>query len=345
MDNMNIMKEFIPFVSVIIPFYNVGEYARLCMESLIGQSYEQCEFICVNDGSTDNTPAILEEYSDDKRVRILHKQNGGLSSARNYGLDNATGDFVTFIDGDDYVYPNYIRCLVEATEGDKDRVVISPLKIIKYTDRLNIKEGWADQINYYVLDKKSTLEKMLYDELSVSACGKLVPRKAYDDIRFPLGKVSEEVATIGNLIKKHETYTVVEQPIYGYVMRESSIGHKKELRYKEIQDRMDAMSLFENKIKELFDINNDRNLCMALQYRWGLRLVDMATMYEKVTDDKAAVEKQKREVKVWFQMNIKKLIRNKKAPLVQRLRMLIYAMTPSFYCRLYSFYQKMKYNV
>lgn len=338
-------KDYNPFVSVIIPFYNVGKYARLCMESLLNQEYSNCEYICVNDGSTDDTPEILKEYEHDNRVKIFHKSNGGLSSARNYGIDVARGDYITFIDGDDYVHPQYVRSLVEATEGCYDRVVISPLRIVKYTESLDIKEGWSDSVSHYLLNKESTLEKILYDELSVSACAKLVPRTAYEDIRFPIGMVSEEVAVIGKLISKYDHYSVINQPLYGYVMRGNSIGRKKTFSYKEIQDRIDAMKSFEAIIKEEFDIDSNNTIKQALCYRWGRRLVDMATMYDRVTDDREAVEKTKIEITKWLRRNIGTILGNKRASAAQRLRILVCAISPKLYCFLISCYGKLKYGL
>lgn len=338
-------KDYNPFVSVIIPFYNVGKYARLCMESLLNQEYSNCEYICVNDGSTDNTPEILMEYEHDRRVKILHKSNGGASSARNYGLDVARGDYITFIDADDYVHPKYLRSLVDATEEHDDRFVISPLQIVKYTESLDIKEGWSESVSHYLLNKESTLEKILYDELSVSPCAKLVPRSAYEDIRFPVGMVSEDVAVIGKLISKFDNYSIIEQPLYSYVMRGNSVGHKKKLSFKEIQDRIETLKIFEKIIKEEFDLDSNDKINQALIYRWGRRLVDLATMYDKVTDDKESVKKTKTEVTRWLRSNIGKIISNKRASIKQRLRILVCAISPKLYCFLISCYQNLKYGV
>lgn len=334
-----------PSISVIIPFYNLGDYARPCMESLLLQEYSNCEYICVDDGSTDNTLEILKEFSADDRVKIYHKENGGLSDARNYGLDKAAGDYITFIDGDDYVHPQYLLQLAAGTDMQKERIVISPLRLIKYKEPMDIKEGWANVIQHSVIDKKTAFEKILYDELSASACGKLVPREAYCDIRFPKGKVSEEVAIIGKLIRKYEQFSVTDKPLYGYVMRTGSIGHKKKVPYREIRDRIDALKLFEGVVREEFDIDNDSVIKNALQYRWGLRLVDMALLYERVDDDKEAVIDLKKKIKKWLDNNIKEIMRNKRASFAQRMRIWLYTYSPGMYILLFSLYKRIKHNV
>lgn len=345
MKDNNLNTADMPLVSIIIPFYNVGKYARGCMESLLLQDYTKCEFICVDDGSTDDTLSILNEYSKDERVKIVHKENGGLSDARNYGLSLASGDYISIIDGDDFIHPQYITNLVKATEGQLDRIVISPLRVVKYTETLDIKAGWSNEVTYYTLNKHDVSEKILYNELSVSACAKLVPRKAYDTIKFPVGKVSEEVATIGLLIRMFDSFSVVNQPMYGYVMRSGSIGHKKTVPYKDIQDRIDAMKSLESVLKKEFDFKKDKSLASAMKYRWGLRFVDIATMYDNVEDDKESASKMKKYATSWLRKNIKTIFKNSRAPFKQRVRIWLFTYFPGIYLMLYSLHQKLKYNV
>lgn len=105
-------------VSVIIPIYNVGTYLRDCLESVINQTYNNMEIICIDDGSTDDSGKICDEYAKkDSRIRVIHKENGGVSSARNTGLKASTGDYVTFIDSDDYVEPDYIQMLYQGMDN------------------------------------------------------------------------------------------------------------------------------------------------------------------------------------------------------------------------------------
>ena len=119
-----------PLISVIVPVYNVEKYLARCLDSILGQTYENLEVICVNDGSPDNSFAILHEYAaKDARIKIVEKQNGGLSSARNAGMVCATGDFIAFVDSDDTIAPNcYETCIKHATD-DVDVVAFSYTKI------------------------------------------------------------------------------------------------------------------------------------------------------------------------------------------------------------------------
>ena len=336
---------FNPMISVVIAFYNVEKYADYCMKSLILQDYDNCEFICVDDGSTDNTLNVLNKYSQDNRVKVYHKENGGLSDARNYGISRAIGQYVSIIDGDDYVHPHYLRWLANATNAQNDVVVISPLKVIKDNEVMNIEENWDEKLTYHFLDKVTVTKKILYDELSVSACAKLVPIEAYETIKFPLGKVSEEVATIGALLKMYEHYSIIDQPLYAYVMRSGSIGHVKEVHYKDISDRIESMNIFQKSIEEMFDVDKNNELKKAIQYRWGWRYVDMALMYDLVSDDKSEMIKTKKTITSWLHNNAFQILTNTDAPLLQRFRIMLYSISPRLYAVLYSTYKKIKYNL
>ena len=106
-----------PLVSIIVPVYNVKPYLNRCVDSLLGQSYQNMELLLVDDGSTDGSEALCDEYAaQDVRVRVLHKKNGGLSDARNAGVDAAKGEYLSFVDGDDWVSPYYIENLYRALE-------------------------------------------------------------------------------------------------------------------------------------------------------------------------------------------------------------------------------------
>lgn len=111
------MREYEPKISVIIPVYNVEKYIRQCLESVINQTYKNLEIIIVNDGTKDNSMKIVEEYLSDERIKIINKENGGLSSARNRGMEEATGEYIYFLDSDDWIELNTIEILVENSKG------------------------------------------------------------------------------------------------------------------------------------------------------------------------------------------------------------------------------------
>lgn len=120
-----------PKVSVIIPVYNAEKYLRKCLDSVLAQSFADFEVLLINDGSTDGSGKICDDYAQkDARVKVFHKENGGVSSARNLGLDNATGDWIVFVDSDDYVEKNYFEVINNNLSQEIDVLVFSYWKIV-----------------------------------------------------------------------------------------------------------------------------------------------------------------------------------------------------------------------
>lgn len=336
---------FDPLVSVIIPFYNIEKCVRYCLNSLLRQDYSNYEIICVDDGSSDATGKILDTYIGNDKIKIIHKKNGGLSEARNVGLENANGVYITFVDGDDFVHPEYISQMVKAIDKQSEAVVISLLRIVKYSDDMNIDKGWNKNITKKLVNKHDVLENMLYNKYSVSACGKLLHRQAYDKLRFPVGKVSEEVATIGQLLRNRNKFWVIEQPLYGYVTRDDSIGHKKEVPFRDIENRIEAFTIFEKELADEFDLRIDDDIRKAIEFGWALRYTNMAMLYEKVYDDVEGIKTVKSNVHKWLMHHIRSIISNSKAPVKQRVRFAIYTFFPHAYVILFKAYQKIKYGI
>lgn len=184
-------------VSVIIPVYNIEHFIERCINSVIHQTYKNLEIILVDDGSKDNSGKICDNYSEeDNRIKIVHKDNGGLSSARNAGLEISRGDFITFIDGDDWIDKDYISKCMERLLESKVDVLITPY-IREYADKSVPNELFSG--NYYVMDSELVTEKIfrrffgLYknelkdaskiDDLS-TAWGKVYKREFCKNVRF-----------------------------------------------------------------------------------------------------------------------------------------------------------------
>ena len=172
-------------VSVIIPIYNVEKYLAECIESVINQTFSDLEIILVNDGSTDNCREICENYKrKDNRIKLIHKSNGGPSSARNAGIDIAKGDYFTFIDSDDYIMPDMIEQLIYVSQStDAD---ISICCKSDYKDESD--KGINKDIE--ILTKEETLKCILTEKkILTSPCGKLYKRNLFNKVRYPDGKI------------------------------------------------------------------------------------------------------------------------------------------------------------
>ena len=165
-------------VSIVVPVYRVEEYLDECINSIINQTYNYIEIILVDDGSPDKCPEICDNYAkNDKRIKVIHKENGGLSDARNFGIPHATGEYIAFLDSDDYVEPNTYKTMYEkAVQENSDYVECD--FIWEYPDKSNI-----DTRDYY-FGKREMLEKV-----RVVAWNKLIKRDIIvnNNIKFPFG--------------------------------------------------------------------------------------------------------------------------------------------------------------
>ena len=186
-------------ISVIIPVYKVEEYINRCIDSVINQTYKNLEIILVDDGSPDGCPKICDEYAKkDSRIRVIHKQNGGLSDARNVGIDNANGKYITFIDSDDWIPIDSINILYKNLINTKSEISSGCLLEVFSDNRKNYSNN-----DYEVYSKIEGLKNLfLLHDISNSASGKIYDISLFDNIRYPVGKLYEDLGTTYKLFAK-----------------------------------------------------------------------------------------------------------------------------------------------
>lgn len=213
-------------ISVIVPIYKVEAYLKNCVDSILRQTYSELEIILVDDGSPDNCGQICDDYAEqDERVRVIHKKNGGLSDARNAGIDIAKGKYIAFIDSDDYVAEDYVEVLLQSILSEKADISICRLKA---TSILNEDSKRKENDSVAVYSSIEALEKMLYArEISTSACSKLFRIELFEKIRFPLGKYSEDLFTIYKTMLKANKIVSIGREAYFYYTRPGSITNEQ----------------------------------------------------------------------------------------------------------------------
>lgn len=201
-------------ISVIIPVYNVEKYLNKCVESVINQNYKNLEIILVDDGSPDNCPAICDELAlKDDRVKVIHKVNGGVSSARNAGIDNATGDYITFIDSDDYIDNNFSAVCEMLNDKHMEFVIVPMLSQIKVPQS----EIMLNDDNFYVLIKNNNLG-------IASSCSKFYKKELLLNNRFIEGiSVAEDKEFVIRLLTKCNKVNIINQPFYTYYTNSESV--------------------------------------------------------------------------------------------------------------------------
>lgn len=214
-DNLNNL------ISVIVPVFNVEKYLSECVYSILKQTYKDFELILVDDGSTDNSGKICDHFcGEDKRIRVLHKKNGGLSSARNAGIDMANGSYLAFIDSDDYVEKNFLECLYDKlVEETADISECSYKRLIKG------KLTYERLFKYDVLDNETAVRRLFAPPYQsfVVVWNKLYKKELFKKIRFPEGKLHEDELSSYKLIYESKKVAFVNKYLYIYRIRDDSI--------------------------------------------------------------------------------------------------------------------------
>lgn len=214
-------------ISVIVPIYNTEPYLNKCIDSIIGQTYQDLEIILVDDGSTDRSGEICNAYEKtDKRVRVIHKRNGGASSARNAGLEIAKGKYIGFVDSDDYIAADMYESLIICLDDDVDIVTcgcchVYPPDVRKPKRKILCAHT---KVKY---GTEQAIEELLKGNLfSYGVYEKLFRKELFDGVRFPLGRVSEDLPVIYALFKKCRNVVNIGKAKYYQFRRTDSVSRR-----------------------------------------------------------------------------------------------------------------------
>ena len=214
-------------VSVIIPVYKVEKYLNRCVESVVNQTYSNLEIILVDDGSPDNCPQMCDEWAvKDERIKVIHKENAGVGIARNSGMKMATGDYLMFVDSDDYLSLNAVMVLLTRMKSDQSDMAEG--KHVDICDDGRIDDTFCSWMRNQTLTKQEVLRRMGSDQrIIVMACMKMYRKEVFDDIRFPALSCGEDCWIFSDVIEKCNRISIVEDLVYYYYQRADSILHQK----------------------------------------------------------------------------------------------------------------------
>lgn len=212
-----------PLISVIVPVYKVEPYLCKCVDSIVGQTYYNLEIILVDDGSPDNCGAICDQLAArDTRIRVLHKENGGLSSARNAGLEVATGEYIGFVDSDDWLEPDAYRQLLDMALSENVKLVCGGRYDCGDPDGSR-QVGLCPQEREVISGEELTKRIFLWDNVDSAAWDKLYHCTLFQTIRYPLGVVSEDIPVTYRIALEAGRVGMLNKPIYNYFHRPGSI--------------------------------------------------------------------------------------------------------------------------
>lgn len=266
-------------ISIIVPVYNVEKYLDKCLESIVNQTYKNIEIILVDDGSKDNCPAMCDEWAKkDNRIKVIHKENGGLSDARNFGLQSAKGEYVGFIDSDDYIDTTMFEKLLNKTKEEDATMTLCGLTL-SYEDgtvrkyiETNLKNCNAQNIaTFYTYSQFWTENKDIYtDGIMASVCRALYKREYIGLHRFDKGMYYEDILFNLPLLKKKSKIAIVNENLYFYCQRAGSIVHSyDEVKYNK---RLDFTKTVVERIAPLIDESTLKAYKFQLYYGIVLEL-------------------------------------------------------------------------
>ena len=230
-------------VSIVVPVYNVEIYLKKCLDSLCNQTYKNIEIIVVNDGSPDRSEKIIKKFQEnDKRINYVIRENGGLGAARNTGIDACNGEYICFVDSDDWVSPNYVESFVNAVEKDGSDVVISNIKYVYEDGRERARTPWIP-MHKVVKSREALALEFIGKQYKFHAPNKFCKKKIISDnaIRFPEGKLYEDVFTTYKLLMCSSKISLIPDATYYYLQSRSGSIMNTSLKQRRFLDMFNAL--------------------------------------------------------------------------------------------------------
>lgn len=213
-----------PLISVIVPIYNVEKVLRRSLESILAQTYSNLEIILVDDGSTDSSPQICDEYAQkDSRVKVVHQHNKGVAEARNTGLSMVTGDYIYFVDSDDHIEKNLCEILISKFEQTNAQIIVFDYFV--EDDEGKLSESFENIEEKLLITEDALCELMESKKVASFLWNKMYKRSVFESVTFPSGRVWEDMAVGHKLFLNAESVYCMTQKLYYYCMRKGSIIH------------------------------------------------------------------------------------------------------------------------
>ncbi len=285
-----------PKVSVIIPVYNVEQYLKRCLDSVVGQTLEDIEIICVNDGSTDGSLKILKEYAaKDNRIKVINQENKGAGEARNRGIELAAGEFITFVDSDDYIADNCLKQMFDAM-ADVD-IIISDIENIANSKEEAVIKQKASFDDFY---KNCALEEGIYEfdfsnalQLRTGPVAKLYKKSIIDNfnIRFPIGVINEDEAFFWYYMINVSRLYFLSKKMYKRIIHPQSIMYKLDNQNEKVLDLLIVTN-------EIYNFLNKRELYKKYKHSFNDYFNRCKfNILNRCGNNKTLIKKAKKEIK------------------------------------------------
>lgn len=309
-----------PEISIIVPVYNVENYITGCVESILNQEFKNFELILVNDGSTDKSGLICDEYEKkDDRVKVIHQEYKGVSAARNVGINNAKGHYIGFVDSDDYIYKDMYSTLYDLCEQTNSDIGVCKLfreidgKIINLDDNLIIKE----------MDNEEAMKELFKGILyRFSLANKLFKKSCFNDVEFPEGRIHEDLSTTYKLFANSAKTVYTNSTGYVYVKRNNSIltSMYSEKRLQAFIGWSEIIPFMKAKYKNLID-----EVISCFSYS----CIDNIYYILNQVNEKSEKKKLLKRLNVYVKKYYKDIFRNKRLVIKQKILLTIFRYSTS----------------
>lgn len=317
-----------PLIGVIVPVYKTQQYLTRCVRSLTEQTYRNLDILLIDDGSPDESGALCDALAEqDPRVRVIHKENGGISDARNWGLEHFRGDYFVFVDSDDYVRPDYIEYLYGLVAEFDCPMAVCGYDVL-FTDGNSIRSTASDR---YIVTAKDCMERLFYDDfVTVGPWAKIYHRSLIGNIRYPVGKLFEDAGTTYRFILQCDRIAFGKASKYFYAVRSQSI----------------VTSDFQEGKLDLLEMSDA--MCDAVEERWpdlkaaSLRrrvYVRFSTVNQMLDTD--LFPEKKEEMLRFIRQNRRAVLRDRQAPKRDKMALLLMTFGYRFYRFAWKLYLKL----
>ena len=323
-----------PKISIIVPIYNVEKYLTNCIDSILNQTFKDFELILVNDGSTDNSLEICKHYKDiDDRICIIDKKNGGASSARNAGLDIAKGEYIGFVDSDDYIHPQMYELLYNQIIKNKADISMCEFKRVSQFNKKELSDKVILNQEVEILNNKEAVVKLEeYGSVTyVVAWNKLYKKSLFNNIKFKEGIIHEDEYIIHRLLYQVNKLVYIKKELYFYLQREGSIMDKK-LNINSIDyliSSVDSLLAYSDKIR-FFDEKNLINLKEKYEYVYLSKILKNYSILDKNYHNNKKLLTLKND----FRKLLKILLKSKNNSIKEKISLIIFAINPNIYYKI-----------
>lgn len=279
------MVNFVDKISVIVPIYNVENYLKQCLDSIVNQTYKNLEIILIDDGSIDRSGKICDEYKlKDNRIKVIHKANEGLSAARNVGLLYATGEYISFIDSDDFIDINMYTILYNNINETKSDIVWCDYNI--YIDKNNIHKHnlFSGKRVYEILPPYAEFAADLFNKYHLEAFvwNRLYKKEIFKNIRFPYKRKCEDGFMVIAILKKAKRISVIPEALYFYRKRNDSLSSRKQRDVQFKKDFTESRIIRAIQYNEILPNSNEANILLYRAYKIALRYINIISNNNKM---------------------------------------------------------------